>query len=98
MGDIDSMPTPAPVSAVTPHTLQLEEGCDYLLEENDQLPLTLIKNLGHGHSANVEMVRDTQSGSLFARKVFRIRSTRDERRHIFENEIKIIRYVFCLHS
>jgi hypothetical protein len=85
--------TPDRVGSVTPRTFQIEEGSDYLLEEIDQLPLTLVKNLGHGHSANVEMVRDERSGSVFARKIFRIRSSQDERRHIFENEIKIIRYV-----
>jgi serine/threonine protein kinase len=75
----------------TPSTLVIREGEDYLLEEDVQLPYKLVRNLGHGHSANVEMVEDINTGSVFARKVFPIRGSRTGARHIFDNEIKIIR-------
>ena len=78
-------------TTATPSTLLIREGEDYLLEEDYQLPYKLVRNLGHGHSANVEMVEDINTGSVFARKVFPIRGFRTESRHIFDNEIKIIR-------
>ncbi|KAF2252040.1 kinase-like protein [Trematosphaeria pertusa] len=74
-----------------PRMLLVEEGQDYFLEDGDHLPYTLLENIGHGHSATVEKVQDMRTGSVYARKVFRIYNTRDRRREIFENEIKIIR-------
>lgn len=71
--------------------LHIREGDDVFIDDNMVLPYRLVKNLGHGHSANVEMVEDMQTKAVYARKVFRIRNSRDERRRIFENEIKIIR-------
>jgi serine/threonine protein kinase len=71
--------------------LVIREGEDHLIEDDAQLPYKLIKNLGHGHTATVEMVKDMNTGSLFARKVIPIYASRGERKHIFHNEIKIIR-------
>lgn len=71
--------------------LEIQEGDDLLLEDNVQLPYKLIRTLGHGHSATVGMVEDVNTGSVFARKVFRIWGARDEGQHIFNSEIKIIR-------
>ncbi|KAF2124306.1 kinase-like protein [Dothidotthia symphoricarpi CBS 119687] len=71
--------------------ISIEEGKDYLLENDEELPYTLLKNLGHGHSANVEMVKDQRTGAVFARKVFRLGGSRSERERVFENEIRIIR-------
>ena len=74
-----------------PQGIRIKEGDDLLIEDNAELPYRLVKNLGHGHSASVEMVEDVHTKTVFARKVFRIFGTRCERRSIFENEIKIIR-------
>ncbi|KAF2184141.1 kinase-like protein, partial [Zopfia rhizophila CBS 207.26] len=85
---------PAPIQndkIPAPSTISIQDGQDYFIENDAQLPYKLIKNLGHGHSARVEMVEDTNTGFVYARKVFRICGTRDERKLIFENEIKVIR-------
>jgi hypothetical protein len=66
--------------------LQIEEGRDYVLAENDRLPLSLIKNLGHGHSAIVEMVQDEQSGSVFARSVPHLQQPGRKAAHIRERD------------
>lgn len=71
--------------------IYIEEGKDYFLDDNEELPYRLVRNLGHGHSALVEEVVDQYTGSVFARKVFRVNCSRTERRRIFANEIKIIR-------
>ena len=71
--------------------LVIEEGEDHPIVEDSQLPYKLIGNLGHGHSANVEKVVDVNTGSVFARKLFRICGPHGERQRIFDNEIKIIR-------
>ncbi|KAF1995992.1 kinase-like protein [Amniculicola lignicola CBS 123094] len=74
-----------------PEMIRINEGEDLFLEDTSKLPYKLLKNLGHGHSANVEMVEDRWTRSVYARKLFRICRSRDERRRIYENEIKIIR-------
>ncbi|KAF1840143.1 kinase-like protein [Cucurbitaria berberidis CBS 394.84] len=74
-----------------PQILYIEEGKDYFLDDNEELPYRLVKNLGHGHSATVEEVVDQWTGAVYARKVFRINGSKSERRRIFSNEIKIIR-------
>jgi len=75
----------------TPPMLVIREGEDHFLEGDAQLPYKLLRNLGHGHSATVEMVEDVNTGSVFARKVFPISGSRSERKHILNYEIKIIR-------
>src|SRR2546429_6939391 len=74
-------------------TLIIEEGKDYFLEPGYELPYRLRRSLGHGHSGNVEEVEDIHTGAVFARKTIRIYGPRhnNERRRIFDNEIKIIR-------
>lgn len=69
----------------------IKEGDDYLVDDDSQLPYKFVRNLGHGQSANVEMVEDVHTGAVFARKRIRISSDRKKRKRIFENEIKIIR-------
>jgi serine/threonine protein kinase len=71
--------------------LYIEEGQDYLLEPEDELPFKLVRNLGQGGCANVEEVVDQHTGRVFARKVFGICGSRAERRRIFDNEIRTIR-------
>ncbi|KAF1953526.1 hypothetical protein CC80DRAFT_507035 [Byssothecium circinans] len=70
--------------------LQVKPGQDYSFDDNDQLPYILLRNLGHGHSVNVEKIQDRCIESVYARKVFRICNPRDERKRIFDNEIKVI--------
>lgn len=77
--------------------LRAEEGHDYSLDDRNDLPYTLVRNLGYGHSANVELVRHRRTGTTYARKVFRIYSKRDERRQTFENEVKVIRRLGAHH-
>lgn len=82
-----------------PRVLAVEEGKDYLLEPEDELPYRLIRSLGHGHSGNVEEVEDTVTGAVFARKTIRIYGPRDKdgRRRVFDNEINIIRNLASHH-
>jgi len=71
--------------------LMIREGDDCLCDDSSQLPYKLLKNLGHGRSAIVEMVEDVNTGSVYARKRFSIYGLRSKRKSIFDNEIKIIR-------
>ncbi|KAF2868126.1 kinase-like domain-containing protein [Massariosphaeria phaeospora] len=73
--------------------LYVEEGKDYSVESDEELPYTLVKTLGHGLSGIVEKVQDINTGRVFALKSIRIQGGRDpaEARSISENEIKIIR-------
>jgi len=73
--------------------LEIEEGKAYLVHDNDQLPYQLLRNIGHGHSGNVEEVKDINTGRVFARKIIRIPGGQrgKERRKIFDNEIQVIR-------
>ena len=78
---------------ITPMLL-IEEGQDYEDVNEASLPYTLLRNLGHGHSGNVEEVRDEISKAVFARKTIRVpaaRLSKQERTKVFQNEIKIIR-------
>ena len=81
------------------NTILIEEGKDYLLDPGDELPYRLIRSLGHGHSGNVEEVKNIRTGAIYARKTIRIYGSRDnaERRRIFDNEIKIIRNLASHH-
>ena len=92
--NVDDMsgPTSAPLDHV-PITLLIEEGKDYYLEPGCELPYRHRRNLGFGHSGNVEEIEDMYTGAVFARKTIRFYGPRDraERRRVFENEVKIIR-------
>ena len=81
------------MSSGRPYTqlVHIEEGGEYLLPDNAELPFDLVKNLGQGHSANVEMIRHRYSGDVYARKVFRLAGSKAARLAIFRNEIEIIR-------
>ncbi|KAF2850362.1 kinase-like protein [Plenodomus tracheiphilus IPT5] len=73
-----------------PRVLRVEQGGSYFLDNDDELPYTLIRNLGHGSCANVEAVRDSFTGAIFARKVIKIHGARAEMTRIFENELRNI--------
>src|ERR1700753_4127438 len=49
----------------------IEQGQHLELQKSDQLPYRLIDILGTGASAVVELVEDTTSSCLYARKTFR---------------------------
>jgi serine/threonine protein kinase len=58
----------------------------------DQLPYRYIKMLGRGGSASVEMVKDANTGSVYARKIVRNVYTRNlkEARKLLHNEVQIM--------
>jgi serine/threonine protein kinase len=60
--------------------------------EEDQLPYTWRSNLGSGACGIVEEVEDSNTGSVYARKLFRLKS-RNKRsmKELFENEVEIIK-------
>jgi len=63
------------------------------LDNKDVIPYVLVKNLGHGASAIVEMVRDVTNGQTYARKVFRNIYARnlEEAKVAFRNELRVMR-------
>ncbi|KAF2877349.1 kinase-like domain-containing protein, partial [Massariosphaeria phaeospora] len=73
--------------------LVIHEGDDLELDDTSRLPYALVKNLGHGRSAIVEMVRDTNSNKTYARKVFRNIYARnlEEAKRAFYNELQVMR-------
>jgi serine/threonine protein kinase len=74
--------------------LIIEEGGDYEDVDEAQLPYVLVQNLGHGHSGNVEEVRDKHTNTTYARKTIAIppnKATKIERMKVFKNEVEIIR-------
>ena len=77
--------------------LHIKAGQRYILKDGDELPYKLLKNLGHGGCAIVEEVQDQWTGKVFARKVFKIRGSQANRKHIFENEVKIIQRLATHH-
>ena len=62
-------------------------------EEKKRLPYALEGNLGHGGYASVEMVRDLNTGSVYARKIIKNVSTRniDTVKASFLNEVRVMR-------
>jgi serine/threonine protein kinase len=74
--------------------LCIEEGQDHEDVEEAQLPYRHVQSLGHGHSGNVEEVRDQHTNKTYARKTIPIpysKAKRVERTRVFQNEVKIIR-------
>ena len=74
--------------------LSIEEGKDYEDVDEANLPYTLLRNLGHGHSGNVEAVRDEMTNAVFARKIIYTPQSRLDKQELtkaFQNEVKIIR-------
>ncbi|KAJ4292486.1 hypothetical protein N0V90_009148 [Kalmusia sp. IMI 367209] len=88
------MERPSSVFSRVAHTpkLEIEEGKAYLVDDDERLPYQLLTNLGHGHSGNVEEVKDINTGRVFARKIIHIPGGRrgKDRKKIFDNEVKII--------
>lgn len=70
----------------------LEEGKDYIVDDEEQLPYIHIKRLGIGHSGLVEKVRDQNTDRIFARKtiLFSVRA-KEDMMNIFKNEVALIR-------
>lgn len=71
----------------------IHEGDHHDISNKESLPYKLVRNLGHGASASVEMVEDMNTGSVYARKIFRnvySRNLEDTKRK-FYNEIRIMR-------
>ncbi|CAI6332918.1 unnamed protein product [Periconia digitata] len=83
------------VVASSPRTLVIEEGRDYVVERRDVIPLDAIKRLGDGHSGYVEQVKDTSTGTIYARKTIRIYHSGQDHRakqlKVFKNEVNILR-------
>lgn len=73
--------------------IQFEEGDDHVIEDESRLPFRLLRNLGHGHSGNVEEVQNTITGAVFARKTIAVRGKQAKlaTERVFQNEVKIIR-------
>lgn len=74
-------------------SILINEGDHVELENTQSLPYTLVKNLGHGASASVEMVQDVNTKRLFARKIFRnvyARNLEDAKRN-FHKELSVMR-------
>jgi serine/threonine protein kinase len=86
--------------------LTINKGDHLELQSTQHLPFRLVKNLGGGASAVVEMVEDVMSGKMYARKVFRnvhsynLKQVREQ----YFNEIKVIQrlaqhpHVINIHS
>jgi serine/threonine protein kinase len=66
---------------------------DLEIQDKDSLTYQLIKTLGHGASASVEMVQDVHTGSAYARKIFRndYLGNLEEVKGRFQNEVQIMR-------
>lgn len=73
-----------------PPITTIEEGVQYEIDNKNDLPLTLVDNLGHGGTATVEKVQDQQTGTVFARKSFKFQGNRVEALRIFKNEVHVI--------
>jgi serine/threonine protein kinase len=68
-------------------------------EEKKLLPYVLERILGHGGSASVEMVRDSNTGSVYARKILKNVHTRhlDAVKLSFLNEVRVMRHLASHH-
>ncbi|KAF2500191.1 kinase-like protein [Lophium mytilinum] len=79
--------------------IRIQEGKHYDIVEKEVLPYRLVKNLGIGASASVEMVEDVISGFVYARKVFRNVTTRnlEQVKKGFLNEVQIIQRLASHH-
>ncbi|KAF2793965.1 kinase-like protein [Melanomma pulvis-pyrius CBS 109.77] len=88
-------------AAAPPTYISINEGDHLELQEKDKdfLPYILVKNLGLGGSAVVEMVRDLNTGSVYARKIFRNVYARnlDKAKRNFHNELSVMRRLAAHH-
>ncbi|KAF2819070.1 kinase-like protein [Ophiobolus disseminans] len=66
---------------------------------SDILPYRLLRNLGHGGSARVEMVEDVSSALVYARKIIRNVNTRnmEQAKRQLENEVRIVKRLAAHH-
>ncbi|PVH98199.1 kinase-like protein, partial [Periconia macrospinosa] len=73
--------------------ITVREGADLQISDHNVLPYKVIRNLGMGGCASVEMVEDTTTGQLFAHKIFRRYHGPNLKKFRLEvrNEIKIMR-------
>lgn len=76
----------------------LDEGQDYVFEDEEQLPYTHLKKPGSGHSGLVEKVQDCNTNRIFARKTTQISFSwaKEVRIKVFRNEVALIRRL-CVH-
>jgi serine/threonine protein kinase len=81
------------ISGSSKEQLLIEEGGNYILDGITQLPFAHIKMLGTGLSAFVEMVKDTKTGNVFAKKTIKFPQAklRAQKEEHFTNEVSIIR-------
>ncbi|KAH7345915.1 kinase-like domain-containing protein [Pyrenochaeta sp. MPI-SDFR-AT-0127] len=91
-------------STLLPQTLRINAGDHLELDNlsgkpNDLLPYQHVRMLGHGGSASVEMVSDTNTGSVYARKVFKnvySRNLKDAKEKLL-NEVQIMQRLSSHH-
>ncbi|KAF2000082.1 kinase-like protein [Amniculicola lignicola CBS 123094] len=69
------------------------------IQEGQDLPYRLIKNLGHGATASVELVQDVNTGLTYARKSFKNVYSRnlEEVKQTFHNEVRVMRRLASHH-
>lgn len=78
--------------------LAFEEGGNYILETDKDVPYTYLGRLGDGHSGVVERVEDKFTGEVFARKTIRIQGrTRAGKETMFRTEVQAIRRLHTHH-
>jgi serine/threonine protein kinase len=81
--------------------ISISKGDHLELKEEDKefLPYILERILGHGGSASVEMVRDRNTGSVYARKIIRNVHTRNLKavKLSFLNEVRVMRLLSSHH-
>jgi len=76
-----------------PNLIKFYEGADLQIVDRNVLPYKIIKSLGVGGCASVEMVEDITTGQVFAHKLFRRYHgpNLDGFRQEVQNEVKIMR-------
>ena len=84
-----------------PSAIIVKEGDHFELQNQEKglLPYLFVRNLGFGGSAAVEMVQDINTGSVYARKIFRNVYTRnlEKVKHDFQNELNVMHRLAAHH-
>jgi hypothetical protein len=94
---------PCNPAAQTPHYLRINAGDHIELDKDVQcrcaVPYHHVRMLGHGGSAIVEMVRDVNSGSVYARKIIKRVKARDikKAKQNFVNEVLVMQRLASHH-
>jgi serine/threonine protein kinase len=86
---------PVPIFVTAGDHLELED----MVLASENLPYKHVRMLGHGGTASVEMVRDMNTGSVYARKIVRnvySRNMKEARRQL-HNEVQILRRLAAHH-